>query len=115
MWGLCPTPKRYNVRSVMSTPITRRGFFRFAGGAAVAAALAPPVIEVARTIFLPPRGGWPSVNFVRYSGFEYISIDGVPIEFDRPAGGDGIIYLINKRMAEAHAAIIEQIEMDIYR
>lgn len=43
--------------------ISRRQFFKTAAGAAVAAALAPPIIElieetVHRTFFLPPAGGW---------------------------------------------------------
>jgi hypothetical protein len=45
--------------------VNRRQFLRFAGGP-IAAAIALP--ELARTIILPPRGGWPvgGADFSRY-------------------------------------------------
>lgn len=63
---------------------SRRGFFKFLGGAAVAAALAPPLIEtVNRTIFLPPSGGWFQAPLKMREVMQYsINSDAVPVRYD---------------------------------
>jgi len=92
----------------------RRGFFKFAGGAAVAAALAPQVIEVARTYFLPPAGGWAGAVLQRYSGFEYIQL-GATFDVDNfGIAADGrVIQLVKRRLAEANRSFVEICNNDL--
>ncbi len=48
--------------------VTRRGFLKALGGAAIAVAAGEIIAPVARKIFLPPKGGW-TPNALKFNSY----------------------------------------------